>query len=221
MDGVATVVDAGDLLLVGCTADGTVRAYRRVDGSEAWRFAFDGAVRWTPTVAGDAVFVGSDDGTVACLNLADGSLRWRYRPGPGTRQCIGHERLQSSWPIATSIAVAGGVAYGGCGYFIDDGIWVFAVDAATGEERMLRRQLKDRIGGRVVVEGDSVGFVGLRQRCDEAEDFSVVLDIASGERRYTTDAKGKVVPASLKVPKPLTPCVCCSPAAPPKPCRLM
>lgn len=202
MDGVGTVVDAGDLLLVGCTADGTVRAYRRVDGSEAWRFAFDGAVRWTPTVAGDAVFVGSDDGTVACLNLADGGLRWRYRPGPGTRQCIGHERLQSSWPIATSIAVAGGLAYGGCGYFIDDGIWVFAVDAATGEERMLRRQLKERIGGRVVVEGDSVGFVGLRQRCDEAEDFSVVLDITSGERRYATDAKGKVVPASLKVPKP-------------------
>jgi len=64
MDGVATVVDAGDLLLVGCTADGTVRAYRRADGGEAWRFAFDGAVRWTPTVAGDAVFVGSDDSQV-------------------------------------------------------------------------------------------------------------------------------------------------------------
>lgn len=202
MDAVATVVDAGDLLLVGCTADGTVRAYRRVDGREAWRFAFDAAVRWTPTVAGDAVFVGSDDGTVACLNLADGGLRWRYRPGPGTRQCIGHQRLQSSWPIATSIAVADGVAYGGCGYFIDDGIWVFAVDAATGAERWLRRQLKDRVGGRVVVEGDSVGFAGLGGRCDEAESFAVVLDTASGERRSTTDAKGKLVPATLKVPKP-------------------
>jgi outer membrane protein assembly factor BamB len=202
MDGVATVVDAGDLLLVGCTADGTVRAYRRADGGEAWRFAFDGAVRWTPTVAGDAVFVGSDDGTVACLNLKDGGLRWRYRPGPGTRQCIGHQRLQSSWPIATSIAVGGGMAYGGCGYFTDDGIWVFAVDAATGEERLLRRQFKDRVGGRVVVEGDSLAFARLGGRCDEAENLEIVFDIASGERRYATDAKGKVVPASLRAPKP-------------------
>ena len=202
MDGVATVVDAGDLLLVGCTADGTVRAYRRGDGSEAWRFAFDGAVRWTPTVAGDAVFVGSDDGTVACLNRKDGGLRWRYRPCPGTRQCIGHQRLQSSWPIATSIAVAGGVAYGGCGYFTDDGVWVFAVDAVTGAERWLRRQLNDRVGGRVVVEGDSVGFAKLGGRCDEAEAFAVVLDSAGGARRSATDAQGKGVPASLKVPMP-------------------
>ncbi|GDY14082.1 hypothetical protein LBMAG53_29600 [Planctomycetota bacterium] len=198
------LTEATGLVLVGTTADNTLRAYKRSDGSEAWRYSFDGALRWSPAVSGDAVVAGSDDGTVACLALADGALRWRYRPSPDQRQSIGHLRLQSSWPIATTVAIADGAAFGMCGLFKEDGIWAFAVDLKSGEERWLRRQ-SARYSGRCIVEGDGVGFGGLGSN-ESAAQVGNVLSIATGDPLPgTADAKGKIVSPVAKASVPVTP----------------
>lgn len=201
-DIVDPIVEAPGLILVGTTADSSVRAYRRADGSLTWRYDSDGAIRWKPTVAGEVAVIGSDDGTVACVALRDGAVRWRYRPSPNQRQVIGHLRVQSAWPIMTEMTVAEGVVYGACGVFPDDGIWAFAVDLATGEERWLRR-LSSRVGGRVAVDGDRVGFAGLDRGCYRAAGFNLVLKRADGSvAEGAPDAKGAVKPATFQQPLP-------------------
>ncbi|MEI7766287.1 MAG: PQQ-binding-like beta-propeller repeat protein [Phycisphaerae bacterium] len=189
------MVEAGDMVLVTTTGDQTLRAISRTDGSERWRFYFDGALRWAPAVSGDAVVAGSDDGTVACLALADGKLRWRYRPGPDTRQMIGHLRMQSSWPIMTHLAVEDGAVYGACGLFVDDGIWGFAVNLADGSERWIHR-IGSRVSGRVLIDNGKVGFHALG---NDDGTSNQVFDLRTGKRVSADGAGGKDAKALITV----------------------
>lgn len=147
------------LVIIGTTTDSALRAYDITTGQEQWRYAFSAPVRWAPVIAGDAVVAGSDDGTLAAINLADGKLRWRYVPGPGNAWCVGHERLVSLWPITTSPGVENGVVYGCAGAFVFDGVFIFAVDLKTGEERWLRR-VEKRLSGAVSAETNLVSIGG-------------------------------------------------------------
>ncbi|MGD0897071.1 MAG: PQQ-binding-like beta-propeller repeat protein, partial [Thermoguttaceae bacterium] len=147
------------LVIVGTTTDSALRAYDIATGQEQWRYAFSAPVRWAPVIAGDSVVAGSDDGTLVAINLADGKPRWRYVPGPGNAWCIGHERLVSLWPITTTPGIENGVVYGCAGAFVFDGVFIFAVDLKTGEERWLRRVDK-RLSGAVNIETNLVSIRG-------------------------------------------------------------
>lgn len=64
---------------------GVVRAFERLTGKLVWEYETDGEISGGPTIvaAGSGsdearVFVGSQDASLACLNLADGSLRWKH-----------------------------------------------------------------------------------------------------------------------------------------------
>lgn len=74
----------------GMTAANTRHVTREVAGLEAqdvpnlrlkWAFAFHGAsrARSQPTLAGGAVFVGSQEGTVYALDLESGCVRWSFK----------------------------------------------------------------------------------------------------------------------------------------------
>ena len=68
----------------------------------------------SPAICGDKVIVGSDDGRLYLLRLADGKQLWSYEIGQ---------------PVTSSPAVAGGLVVVGC----DDGyVYAFGPKPADG-----------------------------------------------------------------------------------------
>ena len=80
-----------------------------------WRFHTDGRVIASPAVSGHTAYVGSTDGRLYAINLADGTERWRF---------VTHARITSS------AAVSDGVVY----VESYDGN-LYAVDATTGKRK--------------------------------------------------------------------------------------
>ena len=116
----------------GSSVTDDVRAVDAASGHVVWTFHTDGPVRFAPTVCEGRVYVGSDDGYVYCLNASDGTLIWRYRPGPSEEKVIGNGRLISLWPVRTSVLVDDGVVYCGAGIFPYEGLYICALDAEDG-----------------------------------------------------------------------------------------
>lgn len=87
----------------------------RLPQKAAWRFRTRGKVRGTPAVCGDTVYVGSEDGHLYALALADGRERWRFRTGD---------------EVPSSPAVAGGLVL-----FQGRDNVLRALDARDGRER--------------------------------------------------------------------------------------
>ena len=121
---------------VGCvftaSADGTVRAINEADGTLRWQAHTGGAVMFPPTVSADRTYVGSADGWVYCLSTRTGERLWWYRVGPAERWIPIYGQLGSTWPVASGVLVADGVAYAAGGITGFDGTHVVALDAATG-----------------------------------------------------------------------------------------
>ena len=123
---------AHDMVLFGSSANDSVYCLEVATGKVRWRLTTDGPVRYAPCVAGERVYVGSDDGQVYCVNLASGDIIWQRRLGPLDRQIPGHGRLISPWPVRTSVAVTEGVAYVGAGLYPSQGVYVYALEAGNG-----------------------------------------------------------------------------------------
>ncbi|MBN2448856.1 MAG: PQQ-binding-like beta-propeller repeat protein, partial [Lentisphaeria bacterium] len=81
---------------------------------------------------GDRLFVVSDDGHLYCLGAGDGALYWRLRGGPTDSRVLGNGRLISRWPARGGPVVADGVVYFAAGIWPSEGIFLYAVDMASG-----------------------------------------------------------------------------------------
>ena len=127
------VAVAGDTAYFGSSADNKVYALDTATGRVRWSAITGGPVRLAPTVAGDRVLVGSDDGCVYSLAAADGSLAWRFRAAPEDRRVLGHGKMISLWPVRTGVLVDRGVAHFAAGIFPAEGIFFYAMDAASGK----------------------------------------------------------------------------------------
>lgn len=92
---------------------------------EAWFFNTEDVVTATPAVVGDSVYVGDWTGRFYALDRDDGSLRWTFDAPP-------HERVYAG-QIVSSAAVADVV--GARTVYFGGGKTLYALDAATGEER--------------------------------------------------------------------------------------
>ncbi len=127
-------VVAGGLMLVASSTNDSVTALDAATGAEKWRFYADGPVRFAPFCAGGRAYFVSDDGWLYCLNLPDGKLLWKYAgaPDPG-RKVLGNDRLISPWPARGGPVVADGKVYFTAGIWPFMGVFVHAVDAATGK----------------------------------------------------------------------------------------
>ena len=126
-------VVAGKTLLIGSSRNDRVTALDTETGDERWRFYADGPVRLAPAVWQDKVYFASDDGCLYCLDVERGNMLWKRRASPSQRKVIGNGRLISVWPARGGPVVAGGRVYFAAGVWPFEGIFVYALDAETGD----------------------------------------------------------------------------------------
>jgi len=125
----------GDRLWVAEKDAHRIRCLDATNGQEVWSFTAAGRIDSAPTIHDGRVLFGCCDGSVYCLRAADGALAWRFRAAPDTRQVVSYGQLESVWPVHGSVLVQDGVVYFAAGRssFLDGGILVYGLDAATGK----------------------------------------------------------------------------------------
>jgi outer membrane protein assembly factor BamB len=128
-------VVAGGVLYYGSSADCKVYALDAVTGKTRWTFFTDSPVRFAPVVWQDRLFVVSDDGHLYCLVAADGQLLWKLRGGPKIDMLLGNDRMISRWPARGGPVVVGNMLYFGAGIWPTEGIFIYAIDPASGTVR--------------------------------------------------------------------------------------
>jgi outer membrane protein assembly factor BamB len=127
-------VIAGGRVYVGAVDKHNILAFDEQSGRKLWTFSAGGRVDSPPSICGGMVLFGSADGWVYCLRAADGERVWCFRAAPYPRHIMDHDQVASAWPVHGSVLVSGGVAYvtAGRSAFVDGGIYLYALDAATG-----------------------------------------------------------------------------------------
>ena len=126
------LVGVGERAFFASSADDRVRCLDLNTGKEQWSFATEGPVRCAPTVVGERLVFGSDDGNVYCLKSDDGSLVWKKRLAPEDRQIPGNSRIISAWPVRTDVLVEENKGHVCVGVFPSQGVWQCTLDLDTG-----------------------------------------------------------------------------------------
>jgi len=126
-------VIAGGTLYFASSADGKVYALDAETGEQRWAVFTDGPVRFAPALWKDCLFVASDDGYLYCLAADTGRTLWKKRGGPDDRMLLGNGRMISRWPARGGPAVLGDIVYFAAGIWPSEGIYIYALDAATGK----------------------------------------------------------------------------------------
>lgn len=140
-------------LYFGSSVEHTINCLNADTGTTNWSFFTDGPVRMTPTVQDGKVYAGSDDGTVYCLNATNASLVWKCTPSGATNYLIANNgNFVSPYAIRSSVAVDQGVAYFTSGFFPHEGVYLCAVDAATGA-RTIASHWQRRFDGSAALQG--------------------------------------------------------------------
>jgi outer membrane protein assembly factor BamB len=121
-----------DLVYFGSSSEHKVTALDLATGRRRWQFITGGPVRFAPAVAGNRLFVASDDGCVYCLDALRGSEIWRFRGGPRDERMVGNEQMISRWPARAGVLVANEVVYATAGMWSSDGVYVHALRASDG-----------------------------------------------------------------------------------------
>ena len=79
----------------------------------------------------------ADDGCLYCLSADEGRLLWKFCGLDADRRpykLLGNERLISRWPARGGPVLADGTIYFAAGLWPNEGVFVYAVDAATGRQ---------------------------------------------------------------------------------------
>jgi len=126
------VVSDSELVFFGSSADHKVYALDLKTGRERWSFFTEGPVRFAPALAGDRLFVASDDGFLYCLSADSGKLLWRFRGGPRDERFMGNEQMISRWPARAGALVDGKTVYFAAGMWSSDGIYLYALRTSDG-----------------------------------------------------------------------------------------
>lgn len=138
-------------------------------GAAKWTFAVGSRVDFPPTLYKGLCLAGARDGFVYALDAANGKLVYRLRVAPKERYIGSREKLESLWPVASDVVVAGGVAYvavegagaGGAAFKPETGE---AVDSVPAKDAgLIALGLKQVPGGRelqvaydMVLKGNSI-----------------------------------------------------------------
>ena len=138
----------GDMVYYGSSVDNTVYCVAADSGDIHWQFVTSGPIRLAPTVVDGRVYVGSDDGQVYCLNAHNGERIWQLRAGPRDERILARGRMTSRWPVRTGVLVDDGIAYFGAGIFPHETVYLYAVNAETGDVIWMNDEISQRDAGR-------------------------------------------------------------------------
>ncbi len=144
-------VVSGKTMFIGSSHNDSLTAIDTDTGKRRWRCYTDGPVRFAPIAWKDRVFFASDDGHLYCLKASDGVLLWKFNGKPSERKVLGNERLISPWPARGGPVLAGDAIYFAAGIWPFEGVFIYALDAATG---------------RVIWTNDSTGAIYMNQPHD-------------------------------------------------------
>lgn len=133
-DHTSHVAVQNSLVFFASTANDRVTALRLSTGEPVWHFYTGGPIRNSPTVSEGRLYVGSDDGTVYCLDSVTGTLNWDYSPTGERKMMLGNGRLISTHPIRAGTVLLEDRLYFAAGLFEQDGAYLCALDAARGTE---------------------------------------------------------------------------------------
>lgn len=121
-----------DTVYFASSADFSVYALDAKTGKVQWIFYTTGPVRLAPTIVGNKLYVGSDDGCMYCLSTDNGSLIWKFDVATEKRMVMGNGRMISLWPVRTGVIVDGDKVFFGAGLFPIQGAFLFALNAENG-----------------------------------------------------------------------------------------
>ena len=131
----STVTIADSKLFVAAIDEHAVHCLDAKTGKALWKFIAGGRVDSPPTIwRGRAIF-GCADGWIYCLGSADGQLAWRFGDDDAERRIVSYGQLESARPVSGSVMIAKGAVYAVAGRstFLDGGLTLYRLDAATGK----------------------------------------------------------------------------------------
>jgi len=123
----------GKQMFIGSSRDDSLLALDTETGKTLWSFAAEGPIRFAPVAWEGSVYFGSDDGHLYCLDAASGDLRWKFKAVPSDRMVFGNRRLISMWPVRGGPVLRDGRIYFAAGVWSFEGVFVYALDAKSGE----------------------------------------------------------------------------------------
>ena len=126
------MVGVGNRVVFGSSSENLVVCLNADTGKTHWTFLTEGPIRLVPTIAGDHVVFGCDDGFVYSVALADGKLAWKTLAAPDTRRIPGNNRMISAWPVRTNVLVEEGKGYVCAGVFPSQGVEQLTLDLSDG-----------------------------------------------------------------------------------------
>jgi outer membrane protein assembly factor BamB len=142
------VVVANGRTYFGSSVDHQLYCLNTTSGEILWTFYAEGPIRMAPTIWQDRVYFGAEDGVAYCLDAVDGRLIWQLRAGPGDERLLARGRMISRWPIRTGVMIEKGIAYFGAGVFPHETIYLYAVDALTGQVIWKNDRISQQDAGR-------------------------------------------------------------------------
>lgn len=129
-------VAADGLLFMPSNTTDQVTAFDMRTGALRWRVIVGGPVRFAPVYYEDKVIFASDDGYIYCVKATSGEQLWRTRGVPEELPdswMLVNGRLCSRWPARGGPVEYDGVIYFGAGLWPEEGVYVTAVDAKSGD----------------------------------------------------------------------------------------
>jgi outer membrane protein assembly factor BamB len=127
------IVSAGGKVYFGSSSEDKVVCLDLKTGRTIWEFFAEGPVRLAPTLHGDKVLFGSDDGRLYCIRTDNGRLVWKTLIGPKDKRLPGNERMISLWPVRTGVVVVGELVYCCAGLFPSQGVFSANVNLSDGK----------------------------------------------------------------------------------------
>lgn len=131
------VVSAYGLIITAEPQSHRVLARDALTGKEKWSFNTEGRIDFAPCLHKGMCFFSTSGGLVYALDGMTGKEIWHFRAAPMEKFIADEGQFASTWPVIGGVMPLNGEVYFTCGrsVAVDGGIYIFAVDAATGKTR--------------------------------------------------------------------------------------
>ncbi len=127
-------VASQDHVWFASSSDDSVRCVDLDSGQVLWRFTADAPIRVAPSLAGERLYFGADDGWAYCVDAKGGELIWKHSPAPKATKLVHNGRLISPWPVRSGVSVFQGVAYYAASLLPWQPSYLVAVNAENGKQ---------------------------------------------------------------------------------------